>query len=209
MRKRWMPCHFKILVLLPQHRMLQPGRVASTRTVASAGWQWMQNTGPDATRPCRPRSLCAWQLAWACLLTVAAAEAAALVSVCRVCTRTSDKNWRWVPARRRAWRRRALPKVMRAAPWAPPTSLTLCLASLREWCAKLVGLLSRISLCIKRARKWSQQQGASGGVTGFLSKVCYAFSAFITSLSPHVCLWWISKTLHFSLFVNAVLQRYT
>lgn len=182
MIKTWPSCRLTCLVLLPQRRMSQLGRAVSTRTVASMGWQWRQSTSPDVTRQCQPPSPCARRTAGACspAVTAAAAVEAGPASVYRVCTRTFVRNWRWAPARRRAWRRRGLLSVMSKALWALPTSLTHSSASPRGWCVRLAGLPSRISLYIRRTRKWSQPQGASGRVTGFPWKVCYALSVSIT-----------------------------
>ena len=182
MKKTWVPCLLTCLVLLPRRRMSQPGRAASTRTAASTGWRRRQSTRQDATRPCQPPSPCVRRPAGACSLaaTVAAAAAAGPASVCRVCMRTFVKNWRWAPARQRVWRRRGRPWVTSRALWAPPTSPTHCWVSPRGWCAKLAGLPSRTSSCIRRTRKWSRPRGASGRVTGFPSKVCHALSLSIT-----------------------------
>lgn len=128
MTKTRLPRRLTCFVLLPRRRMLQPGRAASTRTAASTGWQWRLSTSPDATRPCQPPSPCARRMAGARspAATVAAAVEAGPASAYRACTRTFARNWRWAPARRRAWRRRGLPSVMNKALWAPPTSLTRC-----------------------------------------------------------------------------------
>lgn len=202
MKKTWVPCRLTCLVLLPQCRMSQQGRAASMRTVASTGWRWRQSTSPGATRPCRPPSPCARRLAGACspAATAAAAVAAGPASAYRACMRTFVRNWRWAPARRRAWRRRGPPWVTSRALWAPPTSPTRCSVSHRGWCVKPAGLPSRISSYTRRTRKWSRPQGASGRVTGFPWKVCYTFTVSIAftlcfisvsvQLSQTACFWW-------------------